>query len=150
MNVAPISIREANAWVALNHRHNRPVGSALFAIAAEHSGRRFGVAIIGRPVARALCDGFTVEVRRVCVVDDSPKGTCSFLYGASRRAARVLGYRKVLTYTLEVESGASLRGSGWTPTLASRPHQWQRSEEGKDRAVQDVCGQQKIRWETLT
>lgn len=147
MNVAPISIREANAWVALNHRHNLPVGSALFALAAEHSGRRYGVAIIGRPVARALCDGFTVEVRRVCVVDESPKGTCSFLYAASRRAAHVLGYRKVLTYTLESESGASLRGAGWIPTKASKPHQWQRSESDKHRPVQEVCGQQKIRWE---
>lgn len=147
MKVAPVSIREANAWVALNHRHNKPVGSAMFAIAAEHDGQRYGVAIIGRPVARALCDGYTVEVRRVCVVDGSPLGTCSFLYAAARRAALVLGYRKVLTYTLESESGASLRGAGWTPTKASKPHQWKRSEPGKERPEQDICDQQKIRWE---
>jgi hypothetical protein len=147
MNVAPISIREANAWVALNHRHNAPVGSALWAIAAEHGGTTIGVAIVGRPVARALCDGRTAEVRRVCVTDEAPKGACSFLYGAARRIASAMGYRRILTYTLESESGASLRGAGWEPHKASRPHQWQRSEPGKERAPQDVCGQQKIRWE---
>jgi len=147
MNVAPISIREANAWVSLNHRHNARVGSSLWAIAADHQGRRYEVAIVGRPVARALCDGFTVEVRRVCVADDAPKGACSFLYSACRRIAWTMGYRRVLTYTLESESGASLRGAGWSPTMASRPHQWRRSEPGRQRAEQEVCGQQKIRWE---
>lgn len=150
MKVAPISIREANAWVALNHRHNTPVGSAMWAIAAEHQTRIVGVAIVGRPVARALCDGRTVEVRRVCVADAAPKGACSFLYGAARRIAGAMGYRRVISYTLESESGASLRGAGWTPTKATRPHQWQRSEQGRQRAAQDVCGQQKIRWEACS
>ena len=147
MNTVPISIREANAWVSLIHRHNAPVGSALWAIAAEHAGVIVGVAIIGRPVARALCDGRTVEVRRLCVTGVAPKGACSYLYGAARRIAGAFGYRKVITYTLETEGGASLRGAGWRPTKASHPHQWKRSEAGKDRAAQDICGQQKIRWE---
>jgi hypothetical protein len=147
VNTIPMSIREANAWVSLIHRHNAPVGSALWAIAAQHDGATIGVAIIGRPVARALCDGWTVEVRRLAVTPEAPKGACSYLYGAARRIAGAFGYRKVITYTLETEGGASLRGAGWQPTKASRPHQWQRSEASKDRAEQAVCGQQKIRWE---
>lgn len=146
MRVSPISIREANAWVSLMHRHCKPVGSSRWAIAADHEGKRVGVAIVGNP-CRALMDGYTLDVRRVTVAPDAPKGTCSFLYGACRRIAGAMGYRKVLTYTLPSEGGASLRGAGWEPHQASRPHQWKRSEPGKRRAEQDVCGQQKIRWE---
>ena len=34
------------------------------------------------------------------------------LYRASWRAARAMGYRRLITYTLPQEGGASLRGAG--------------------------------------
>jgi hypothetical protein len=70
-----------------------------------------GVAIVGRPVARHLDNGWTVEVNRTCT--DGTANANSMLYGAAARAARALGYRRLITYTLKSESGASLRGAGW-------------------------------------
>lgn len=35
------------------------------------------------------------------------------LYAAAWRAAQAMGYRKIITYTLDTENGASLRAAGW-------------------------------------
>lgn len=66
----------------------------------------------GRPVARGLDDGHTIEVVRLAT--DGTPNACSMLYGACWRAARALGYVRGVTYTQTDESGASLRASGWT------------------------------------
>ena len=68
------------------------------------------MAIAGRPVARRLDDGKTLEVLRVCT-DGTPNAN-SFLYGRVKRIAQLMGYEKIITYTLEEESGASLRAVG--------------------------------------
>ena len=114
MKTVPISTTDANAFVSAYHRHNGPTSiAATIAVGLEHDGLLVGVALAGRPVARAIDDGFTLEVHRVCTMDDAPKGAVSKLYGAMRRAAGALGYKKCITYTLTSESGASLRGAGW-------------------------------------
>ena len=60
-----------------------------------------GVAICGRPVARRLDDGYTLEVNRLCT--DGTPNACSILYAAAYRAARAMGYNKVITYILDTE-----------------------------------------------
>lgn len=40
-------------------------------------------------------------------------GPCSMLYAAAWRACKALGYRRLVTYTLPEEGGASLRAAGW-------------------------------------
>ncbi len=106
-----------------------------------------GVGICGRPVSRHMQDGGTVEVVRCCVVDGAPKGTPSAIYGALWRAARALGWTRMITYTLQSESGASLRGAGWR-VIAERvprdPAGWQ-SRPGRE--WQAVVGQSKLLWE---
>ena len=72
-----------------------------------------GVACCGRPVSRVLDDGLTLEINRLCCLN-LEKNTCSMLYGRSCLVARDMGYRKVITYILESESGVSLRASGFT------------------------------------
>jgi hypothetical protein len=74
-------------------------------------GELRGVAIVGRPVARKLDNGWTLEVNRVCT--DGARNACSMLYGAAWRAAKALGFRRLITYTLPEEGGASLRATGW-------------------------------------
>ena len=113
MTLAPCTISAARRFVAKWHRHNRPPVSALFAVALEHEGEIIGVAMVGRPVARMLQDGRTVEVTRTCTKPDAPKGAVSKLYSHCRRAAHALGWMSCITYTLATESGASLRGAGW-------------------------------------
>lgn len=111
LTITPITLREANAFVAEHHRHHKPVPGAKFAIAVSHNGTVHGVAIVGRPVARMSDDGWTLEVNRCCT--DGTRNACSMLYGASWRVAKAMGYRKLITYTLPEEGGASLRGAGW-------------------------------------
>jgi hypothetical protein len=120
LEVVPVSFRQAAAFVAAHHRHHRPPRGMKFAlgVAEQATGRLVGVAMVGRPVARNLDDGWTVEVNRTCTVE-TPNAN-SALYGAAWRAASALGYRRLITYTEAGESGASLRGAGWR-VVAERP-----------------------------
>jgi len=111
VQIVPIPFREASAFILANHRHHRPPRGHKLSLAVAEEGRIVGVAVLGRPVARMLDDGFTAEVTRCCT--NGTRNTCSFLYAAAWRAARALGYRRLVTYTLKEESGASLRGAGW-------------------------------------
>jgi len=110
--ITPINLDEANAFVAVHHRHHKPVPGAKFCIAVSDGAEVRGVAIVGRPVARMSDNGMTLEVNRVCT--DGTRNACSMLYGAAWRAAKALGYQRLITYTLPEEGGASLRASGWT------------------------------------
>ena len=113
LTVTPIDFAEANAFVAKYHRHHRPMPGCKFCIAvSDMDGNVRGVAMVGRPVARNSDTGWTLEVNRVCT--DGAHNACSMLYGASWRAAKALGYRRLITYTLPAEGGASLRAAGWT------------------------------------
>jgi len=106
-----VSLADANAFVASKHRHHKPVRGHKFSIGCVADGALAGVAIVGRPVSRYLDDGLTLEVTRLCT--DGTKNACSFLYGAAWRAAKALGYKKIITYTLATETGASLKAAGW-------------------------------------
>ena len=111
LTVTPINLDEANAFVSKHHRHHKPVPGAKFSVAVSEGDEVRGVAIVGRPVARMSDDGWTLEVNRCCT--DGARNACSMLYGAAWRAAKALGYRKLVTYTLPEEGGASLRAAGW-------------------------------------
>jgi hypothetical protein len=142
LSLIPCSLSDANAFVGQHHRHNRPVVQARFSIAATVEDRVVGVAIVGNPVARSLCDGWTLEVVRVAT--DGTKNACSFLYGAAWRATKALGWRKLITYTRQEEGGASLRAAGWRVVAEVKGRSWScPSRPRVDRApLQD-----KFRWE---
>lgn len=106
-----IDLAEANAFVAEHHRHHKPVVGHLFSLGAVLAGKVVGVAIVGRPVSRFRDDGETAEVTRLCT--DGTKNSCSFLYGATARAAFALGFKKIGTYILASEPGTSLTATGW-------------------------------------
>jgi len=143
----PVTVREANEFVASFHRHNKPVAGARFAIGASDGNAMVGVAIVGRPVARHLQDGVTSEVTRCCVREDAPKGACSFLYAACWRAWRAMGGRRLITYTLASESGASMRGAGWKLVAELKPNKPGMWQSRPRREWQPVVGQAKLRWE---
>ncbi len=112
LTLIPVSLAQANEFVRQHHRHHKPVAGHKVSIGCAENGRLCAVAIVGRPVSRYLDDGFTLEVNRLC--SDGTKNACSILYAAAARAARAMGYRKIITYTLDTESGVSLRAAGWT------------------------------------
>jgi hypothetical protein len=106
-----IGLDEANAFVTAHHRHHKPVIGHLFSLGAVLGDKIVGVAIVGRPVSRHRDNGETAEVTRLCT--DGTRNACSFLYGAAARAAFALGFKKIGTYILASENGASLKASGW-------------------------------------
>lgn len=111
LELVPISLKEANAFVEQHHRHHKPVTGHKFSVAAAKDGVIVGVAIVGRPVSRYLDDGWTLEVNRLCT--DGTRNACSFLYAAAWRAAKNMGYKKLITYILDTEAGTSLKAAGW-------------------------------------
>lgn len=106
-----MTLAEANAFVTEHHRHHKAVPGCKFALGVSNGEKIVGVALVGRPVARRSDDGWTLEVNRTCT--DGTKNANSILYGAAWRAARAMGYRKLITYTLPEEGGTSLRAAGW-------------------------------------
>lgn len=143
LRIVPCDFDEACAFVARHHRHHRPPAGAKFAIAAaDGAGAVVGVAIVGRPVARGLDDGLTLEVTRVAT--DGTRNACSTLYGACRRAAFALGYRRLVTYTLATEPGSSLRGAGWKVVGEVRGRSWDCPSRPR---VDKHPTQAKLRWE---
>ncbi len=109
LKVIPLSLKEANNFIDKYHRHNKRCAGHKFSIGAEYQGKLVGVAIVGRPVARKLDNKLTLEINRNCVLDDAPKGTCSFLYAKAIKIWQSMGGKKIITYTLETESGSSLK-----------------------------------------
>jgi hypothetical protein len=101
-----------------------------------------GVVIVGKPVARMLADGWTCEVTRLA--SDGTKNACSMLYRAAWRAARAMGYRRLVTYTLAEEPGTSLRAAGFRLIGEAGGGSWSR----KDRPRVDLHPTElKLRWE---
>ena len=147
LKVIPITLREANDFVENFHRHNTRTqrDGGRFAIGATTGESMVGIAIVGRPIARLLDDGYTSEVTRCCVLDDAPKNSCSFLYGRCWRIWQQMGGKRMVTYTLSTESGSSLKGAGWKIVGETKPGGWNR--EGRERSWQPIYGQMKFRWE---
>jgi hypothetical protein len=135
IGLAPCSLEEANAFVAMHHRHHHPTPVAKFSIAAVSSGEVVGVVIVGLPKARMAMDGWTLEVTRLAT--DGTRNACSLLYGAARRAAFALGYSRILTYTLAEEGGASLRAAGFVEEAIIEGESWKRRMENGGRFVDD-------------
>lgn len=122
LTLKPVSLADANAFVALHHRHHKPVRSHKYSLGCFQGGQLVGVAITGRPVSRYLDDGLTLEVNRLCT--DGTRNACSFLYGAAARAAKAMGYQKIITYILDTEDGGSLRAAGWTCAGLAGGNEW--------------------------
>lgn len=128
LRLIPISLKDANAFVEKYHRHHKPVVGHKFSVAcADDSGDVVGVAIVGRPVSRYLDDGLTLEVNRLCT--DGTRNACSMLYSAAWRAAKAMGYQRIVTYILDTEDGGSLRAAGWHCDGSAGGPNWTGSRE---------------------
>jgi hypothetical protein len=112
IELRPVTRDIADQFIRENHRHHGvPVGALWRQAVHDDSGELVGVAVTGRPVARALDDGLTAEVTRLCTL--GTPNACSMLYAAARRVAQDKGFRRGLTYILSSEDGGSLRAAGW-------------------------------------
>ncbi len=133
LTVQPIDFSEACLFVAKHHRHHRPPVGNKFAIAVNDGSKVVGVLIAGRPVARNLDNGLTLEVTRCCT--DGTRNACSILYAHAWKAAKSLGFVRMITYTLPQEGGSSLQATGaicvgeagggkWTTKKRKRNDDW--------------------------
>jgi hypothetical protein len=143
MAPAPLHLREANEFVTKYHRHSLPTVGGIFAVGAALGEKLVGVAIAGRPVARRLDNGKTLEVLRVCA--DGARNANSSLSGRVKRIAHLMGYEKVITYMPEEESGASLRSVGAEVVATLKPKEW--GVPSRPRESQAVYGKAKVKWE---
>jgi hypothetical protein len=145
LSLHPLTFKEAKRYMDL-HRHHRPPQGGLFAIGVACEGDLVpcGVVIVGRPIARHLDDGWTVEVTRLCT--DGTPNACSILYRAAWRASRAMGYRRLITYTLPSEGGASLRGAGFRLIGECGGGSWNRPKCGRPR-IDLHPTQMKLKWE---
>ena len=152
LTIRPIKLRDANTYVAQHHRHNQPTNGHKWSLACYDDDRLCGVAIAGQPVSRKLDDGLTIEIRRVCT--DGTYNACSILYGACARVARDMGYKRVVTYTLISENGASLRASGFENCGEAGGVSWDMPSRPREVEQITMFGtvlkypmEKKIRWE---
>ena len=129
LKVVPVSFREVKEYVNKNHRHHKSPQGHKFSVGVEHDGVMVGVGICGRPVSRHLDDGVTLEITRVC--SDGTKNVCSKIYSSLVRAGKSLGYTRFITYTLETETGSSLRSCGFEKTHETKGESWNRPSRGR-------------------
>lgn len=150
MEIRPTTLRDARRFIAEHHRHNQPPRSWRFGAGLYQGEDLIGVAIASSPVARMLDDGFTLEITRVCTLGE--KNASSMLYGAIGRAAKALGYQRLITYTLSTEPGTSLRAAGFHQVAEGKGgRSW--TSAGRGRYERTIWGapivpeEGRIRWE---
>ena len=149
IRLAPIDFQTACSMVSAWHRHHRPPVGHKFSIglastdydAEDGAPVLVGAIIVGRPVARHLDDGKTVEVTRV--VTYGTRNACSMLYGAACREARRRGYERVITYTRADETGASVKAANFVAVATTKGRQW--DTPSRPRAARPTAD--RIRWE---
>lgn len=152
LRLVPVTLAEAKRFVGLHHRHNLPPVTWRFGVGIESHGELVGVGMAGNPMARKLAqaDPCLIEIIRVTVT--AAPNACSMIYGALCRAAKALGYRRAITYTLVEESGASLKASGFT-VVAELPPSKGWDQPSRARYERDLFGTArtpegpKLRWE---
>lgn len=151
LRIVPLAMGDANQVVENIHRHH---GAAMavppaFAIGCVKVDRLCGAAVAGRPINRHSDDGTTIEVLRVATDGTTNAGSC--LLRGCVRVAREMGFARVITYTLEDESGASLRGADWTWAGFAKKTEWHRaypSNQTEHRGnLRAHAERRKVRWE---
>ena len=145
LRITPISLIEANTFVAEHHRHHNPVVGHKFSIAvSDENDVVVGVCITGRPVSRHLDNGWTLEVTRCCT--NGAKNAASMLYGAAWRVTKGLGYTTLVSYVLDTEKGTSLKAAGWRVIGVRGGGNWNRKSRPR---VDSEHQQRKLMWEAV-
>lgn len=147
MKIVPCTYRTACDFVNQHHRHHKASQGCKFCIGLMNDSNELcGVAICGRPVGRYLDDGFTLEINRLCT--DGTRNACSMLYGACCRVAKAMGYKRVITYILESENGASLKASNFICEGQAGGTHWTGIREPKQFSLleEKLPKEMKVRW----
>lgn len=140
MEIRPITLKEASNFINSYHRHHKATVGHKFSVGLYEGDKLIGCAVCGRPVSRFLDDGLTCEINRLCT--DGTRNACSMLYGACCRIAKEMGYRKIITYILKSEDGASLKASNFICDGEAGGTHW----TGERNKGQNIPNEMKTRW----
>ena len=143
LKLVHVELKDANAYVETLHRHHKRIQGHRFSLGAMLDSKLVGVSIVGRPVS-GKNQHIWVEVSRLCT--DGTRNACSFLYGASARAAALLGFERIQTYILDTEPGTSLKAAGWTFERLSHPVGWHHDGPRAARIVKEHLAKRKQLW----
>lgn len=146
LRVVPLTFAQACEFIGDWHRHHKPPRGHKFSVGAAKDTVLVGVAVVGRPVGRHFDNGATLEVTRTAT--DGTPNVNSLLYGACWRAAKALGYDRLITYTQAGEAGSSLRAAGWR-VVAERPARagWDTPSRPRENRNDNI---QRLLWEAVT
>lgn len=142
LHVRPMLVAPAREHVLKNHRRLPRLRGAMWAVGCYDGADLLGVALVGRPRARAADGLGRLELVRLSVVEGVPNA-CSMLYGACARAARAMGALDLWTYIHEDEPGTSLRAAGWIFDRMTRAEEWDRPSRARGKAAD---ARPKARW----
>lgn len=142
LRLRPITLKAANAFIAQHHRHHKPTVGHKFSLAVYLDDELVGVAILGRPVARAIDASEVLEVTRLC--SDGTPNVPSLLYAAGARIAQEMGYQRIQTYILNSEPGTTLKAAGWMFEAEVKGRDWNTPARGGRRTDQPMVDKQ--RW----
>jgi hypothetical protein len=140
LRVVPITLEQANAFVKQFHRHHAPVVGHRWSIGIANGNNLCGVAICGRPVARALPHQTLIEINRLAT--DGTKNACSKLYATCAAIAKLMGFGDIETSILDSEPGTSLRAAGFIFRRTIKGRNWNCPSRGGRRTDQPMCAKQ--------
>lgn len=110
LDIVPMTQKEAQGFDQ-HYRRQRRMKGYKFSIGCTDGDKIVGVASMVQPASRYMDDGWTLEMTGVCT--DGTEDVRLMLYGAAWRAARALGYKKLITYVMDTEPGTGLKMAGW-------------------------------------
>lgn len=140
LHIVPTTLAQANAFVLQHHRHHAPTVGHRWSIGIANGNGLCGVAICGRPVARALPQYQLIEINRVAT--DGTKNAPSKLYGTCAAIAKLMGFGDIETSILESEPGTSLKAAGFTFRRNIKGRDWNTPTRGGRRTDQPMCDKQ--------
>ena len=126
-------------------------GNTSVAYVAEFGGFFYAVAIWSQPIIRAMCDGRTIELRRLAISDSAPKNTASRMLAIMRRLLpkKYQQMTKAISYlAVDVHAGTIYKAAGWTPVgkvVDARPQRLPGSPQRATGPLQTTSRKQ--RWE---
>lgn len=129
-------------------------GNTSVAYGAWFSDRWYAVAIYSQPIIASLCDGATLELRRLAICSEAPKNTASRMLAVTRRLVKrkFPHMRKLISYlAIDVHVGTIYRAAGWMPVgkiVDARPQRLTGSNQRATGPLQTKSRKQ--RWETST
>jgi hypothetical protein len=128
-------------------------GTTSVAYGAFCDGAWYAVGIWSQPIIRSMCDGQTIELRRLAICREAPKNTASRMLSVMRKMVKrkFPHVTKAISYlAVDVHYGTIYKAAGWKSVgqiTAARPQRFS-GVNSKTRATAPLqTKSRKQRWE---